>query len=94
MSNNSSFNLDSFINQYVTMRDISMFKTDIDTNYDKLTEGIEGKSVLVIGGAGSIGSSFIKALLPFHPASLTVVDTNENALTEITRDLRSTLSIG
>ena len=44
----------------------------------------------MIGGAGSIGSSFIKALLPFKPATLVVVDTNENALAELTRDLRST----
>lgn len=44
----------------------------------------------MIGGAGSIGSSFIKALLVFRPAALVVVDTNENALAELTRDLRST----
>ena len=33
---------------------------------------------------------FIKAILPFKPASLIVVDINENALAELTRDLRST----
>ncbi|MBC7885087.1 MAG: polysaccharide biosynthesis protein [Saprospiraceae bacterium] len=49
-----------------------------------------GKSVMVIGGAGTIGSSFIKALLQFKPSKLYVVDTNENGLTELTRDLRST----
>lgn len=49
------------------------------------------KSVLVIGGAGSIGSSFIRAILPFKPTELIVVDTNENALTELTRSLRSSL---
>lgn len=90
MQNDYAFILDKFINQHVTMRDTSMFNPDIDANYDKLREKINGKSVLVIGGAGSIGSSFIKALLPFHPSSLTVVDNNENALTELTRDLRST----
>ena len=83
------FNLEVFINQYVTRRQSSMFKFDLETNYDALKQKIEGKSVLVIGGAGSIGSSFIKALLPFKPASLVVVDTNENALAELTRDLRS-----
>jgi FlaA1/EpsC-like NDP-sugar epimerase len=45
--------------------------------------------VLVIGGAGTIGSSYIKAVLKFEPAKLVVVDTNENGLTELTRDLRS-----
>ena len=67
-----------------------MFIRDIESNREVLNSKISGKSVLVIGGAGSIGSSFIRALLPFKPASLVVVDTNENALAELTRDLRST----
>lgn len=84
------FNLNEFIGNYVTKRPESMFLKDIDNHRKELSEKIEGKSVLVIGGAGSIGSSFIKALLPFKPATLIVVDTNENALAELTRDLRST----
>ncbi len=84
------FYLDQFIAQYVTKRKTSMFLPDLESNHSTLTDRIEGKSVLVIGGAGSIGSSFIKAILPFRPASLVVVDTNENALAELTRDLRST----
>lgn len=84
------FNLDKFIADYVTKRSVSMFKSDIEANREKLTEKIEGKKVLVIGGAGSIGSSYIKAILPFHPSALVIVDINENALAELTRDLRST----
>ena len=84
------FNIYEFISQYVTKRPASMFYPDIEVNKEVLTKKIEGKSVLVIGGAGSIGSSFIKALLPFKPVTLVVVDTNENALAELTRDLRST----
>jgi len=84
------FNLNNFINKYVIQRSESMFYHDIEANKYKLSRKIEGKSVLVIGGAGSIGSSFIKAILPFKPATLVVVDTNENALAELTRDLRST----
>ncbi len=84
------FNLDNFIAQYVTKRHSSMFYSDIEANRDVLTDKIQGKTVLVIGGAGSIGSSFIKALLPFKPATLVIVDYNENALAELTRDLRST----
>lgn len=67
-----------------------MFAPDIQANSIRLTEEIHGKTVLVIGGAGTIGSSFIRAILPFRPAALTVVDINENGLTELTRDLRST----
>lgn len=54
---------------------------------------INDKSVLVIGGAGTIGSSFVRAVLHFKPAKLVVVDTNENGLTELTRDLRSGASL-
>lgn len=84
------FDLDQFIGKYVTKRPQSMFIKDIENNKESLAKKIEGKSVLVVGGAGSIGSSFIKAILPFKPATLVVVDTNENALAELTRDLRST----
>ena len=84
------FSLDKFINTYVTKRNQSMFLVDIENNREQLSKKIKDKSVLVIGGAGSIGSSFIKAILPFRPASLVVVDINENGLAELTRDLRST----
>ena len=84
------FNLDEFIGKYVTKREKSMFLEDIQNNQATLIKRIKNKKILVIGGAGSIGSSFIKAILPFQPCSLVVVDTNENALAELTRDLRST----
>lgn len=84
------FDLSNFISQYVTKRSSSMFLHDIESNSKALIEKISGKTVLVIGGAGSIGSSFIRAILPFKPETLVVVDINENALAELTRDLRST----
>lgn len=84
------FNLENFICKCVVDRKKSMFLEDIESNRTFLSKLIKEKSILVIGGAGSIGSSFIKAILPFKPASLVVVDTNENALAELTRDLRST----
>lgn len=84
------FNLDTFINEKVINRPQSMFLNDIEDNREELIRKIEGKSVLVIGGAGSIGSSFIKAILSFRPSALVVVDINENALAELTRDIRST----
>ena len=85
----ATFDLDAFIQRRVTQRDRSLFADDLEANAATLRERIEGRSVLVIGGAGTIGSSFVRALLPFEPARLVVVDTNENTLTELTRDLRS-----
>lgn len=84
------FNLGKFISENVTFRPKSMFLADIEANKEQLTKEIEGKSLCVIGGAGSIGSSFIRAILPFKPSKLVVVDLNENGLAELTRDLRST----
>jgi FlaA1/EpsC-like NDP-sugar epimerase len=87
MSNN--FNLPLFIANNITLRSKSLFLKDIKNNNAALQERIDGKSVLVIGGAGTIGSNYIKALLKYKPAKLYVVDTNENGLTELVRDLRS-----
>ena len=84
------FNLDKFISDSVTHRPVSMFSPDIEANKEKLTEEINGKKVCVIGGAGSIGSSFIKAVLRFKPKSVVVIDLNENGLAELVRDVRST----
>ena len=67
----------------------------IDFNLDLLkfskpiSNKIKGYNILVIGGAGTIGSNYIKQILKFKPSKLTIVDINENGLTEITRDLRS-----
>ncbi|MBQ9338699.1 MAG: polysaccharide biosynthesis protein [Paludibacteraceae bacterium] len=87
------FNLTQFISTYVTHRQVSMFAADIEANKPEIEKQVCNKRVCVIGGAGSIGSSFIKALLPFHPKQLIVVDLNENGLAELTRDLRSSANI-
>ena len=83
-------NIDCFVSESITSRSNSMFAVDIEANKGQLRREIEGKSLLVIGGAGSIGSSYIRAILPFKPSKLVVVDLSENGLVELTRDLRST----
>lgn len=88
-----NINLSDFIARHVTGRRESFFKLDLEANHDLLQGSIDGRSVLVIGGAGTIGASFVKALLHFKPRKLYVIDINENGLTELTRDLRSSLGI-
>jgi FlaA1/EpsC-like NDP-sugar epimerase len=90
---NSTFNIEQFIGEKITGRTGSLLASDLKNNQDRLAKEIEGKSVLVIGGAGTIGSSFIKALLKYHPAKLVVCDINENGLTELVRDCRSSVDI-
>ena len=86
-------NISEFIKNFVTKREKSFFEYDLKNNREKLTKEITGKSILVIGGAGTIGSSYIKAALRYLPSKLVVVDTNENGLTELTRTLRSDSNI-
>lgn len=77
-----------------TGRKESFFLQDIAANKDKLQSEINGKNILVIGGAGTIGSNYIKAILrQAKPAKLVIVDINENSLTELVRDIRSSVDV-
>ena len=62
------FDLDSFVSNSITRRASSMFLADIEQYSSELNKKINKKSVLVIGGAGSIGSSFIIVLLRYKPS--------------------------
>ena len=86
-------NIESFIKASITNRDESFFWKDMVDNKSLLSAEIKGKSMLVIGGAGTIGSAFIREALKFNPARFYVFDINENGLTELTRDLRSTVNL-
>ena len=87
----NNFN-ESFFLKKILKRD-SFFQIDIDENLNDIKKKIHSKSLLVIGGAGTIGSNYIKEILKFKPSKIIVVDTNENGLTELTRDLRSSGSL-
>ena len=65
------------------------FDKDLQLSKSLLISKIKNQKILVIGGAGTIGSSYIKQILKYKPSKITVVDINENGLTELTRDLRS-----
>ncbi|GAB3025410.1 UDP-N-acetylglucosamine 4,6-dehydratase [Niabella terrae] len=87
--NSILFNIDEFVGSQITKRKESLFAQDILFYEDRFKEEIGGKTVLVIGGAGTIGSSFIRSVVKYRPAKIIVVDINENGLTELVRDLRS-----
>jgi len=65
------------------------FDYDLNKFSNLLCDNVNKTNLLVIGGAGTIGSSYIKQILKYKPSKITVVDINENGLTELTRDLRS-----
>jgi FlaA1/EpsC-like NDP-sugar epimerase len=70
-------------------RSQSLFHNDLAKGKKQLAEKIDGKRILVIGAAGSIGSSFVKQLMKYKPKSVHLVDPAENNLVEVVRDLRS-----
>jgi len=80
------------INLNSTFKKIS-FDKDLQLSKSLLNSKINNSNILVIGGAGTIGSSYIKQILKHKPSKITVVDINENGLTELTRDLRSSNSL-
>jgi FlaA1/EpsC-like NDP-sugar epimerase len=70
-------------------RDDSLFAADMLAESESLAAAIDGKRLLVIGAAGSIGASFVRELVRFRPAGLHLVDISENGLVELVRELRS-----
>lgn len=78
-----------FLSSLVTGRSTSHFADDLEHFREKLKDSVEGKRILAIGGAGSIGRATTLEVLRFNPAGLHVVDINENALADLARDLRN-----
>jgi len=50
----------------------------VELNTDNISSYIEGKTVLVTGGAGSIGSELCRQVARFNPEKLIIFDINEN----------------
>ena len=87
------FDIERFVRKYMTKRPESLLKADFEKCADEMHKRIDGKRMLVVGGAGTIGSNYVKAALRyFKPAAMYVVDIDENQLTELTRELRSAVS--
>ena len=70
-------------------RSHELFDADIKASEAELKEKVTSSSFLVLGGAGSIGQSVTKEIYKRKPKKLYIVDINENNLTELVRDIRS-----
>lgn len=77
------------IDQAVLERKSSFFAPDLTEFSWELAERIRGANVLLIGGAGTIGSATLRTLLRFEPRLVHVIDQDENGLAELVRSLRS-----
>ena len=70
-------------------RNQSFLHEDMARSSSTVEASLENARVLVIGAAGSIGSSFVTELAKFKLAGLHLLDISENNLVEVVRQLRS-----
>ena len=73
----------------ILKRKRSLFSSDFNRHQRELSEYLESSRVLIIGAAGSVGSTVTFQLSGYEPACLHLVDINENKLVELVRELRS-----
>jgi FlaA1/EpsC-like NDP-sugar epimerase len=62
-------------------------RAPIDIDLDAMAAYLNGQSVLITGGGGSIGSELARQVLALGPRRLTIVDHHEGALWAIEREL-------
>ena len=60
----------------------------IQLDIESISEYLTGKTVLVTGAGGSIGSEICRQLVPFHPGRLILVGHGENSIYTIEMELR------
>ena len=76
------------LSRAITRRRVSVFGPAIEGLSEELGQRFSGASILVSGGAGFIAGQTIMKLLSYGPSKIAVLDSNENALAELVRDLR------
>ena len=55
------------LSRLIAGRNTNLFQDDINSFHDKLESVISGSRILVIGGAGSIGSSTVQLICNYNP---------------------------
>ena len=72
-------------------RNQNLFDLDLTENVKEINTLLKNCKVLVIGGAGTIGSAVTLEIFKRNPKSLHVVDISENNLVELVRNIRSSI---
>lgn len=64
----------------------------VKLNYSQLLNQLEGKSILITGAGGSIGSELCRQVIRFKPSNLILVDHSENNVFLIEQELSTKLN--
>jgi FlaA1/EpsC-like NDP-sugar epimerase len=68
-----------------------LFSEDIFNHKREIQEMVNSSRFLIIGGAGTVGLMITKEIFSRNPQKLHVVDTSENGIVELVRDIRCSM---
>lgn len=78
---------------YRALRDVDitdlLFREEIKLDVKSISGYLQGKTVLVTGGGGSIGSELCRQIIQFKPKRLVIFDIYENNAYELMNDLKN-----
>ena len=85
-------NFQNFVNDKPAIRDVSiedlLFRKSVHTDMQDVIDFISGKTIMVTGGAGSIGSELCRQALLHGCKKLIIFDIHENGLFEINEEFK------
>lgn len=86
----------SFLNKHYSVSHIKPISLEdllqrepVDTDISSVKDFIKGKSVMVTGAGGSIGSELCRQIIKYNPSHLLLLDRYENSLFEVDLELKA-----